>query len=194
MTATATKKRPAAQTEAKSVNDLILEALGQNEEYKAACDKQRALQRQLTQAQAEFDQLNAAAETDVAELADRILAGDELSEREQVFAKRQALAQRIEAYKAAMGKQALIIAELRNQASQAVEDALRPNHSSAYARLMAAIAEVESAKNELFELQTQLNFVHRIKHRLHFVGLQQLVATVNQLNAVRDGVAAYERG
>lgn len=178
----------AAVKKAKSVHETIMQVLDSHEGYTEANLKLTELQNKLAQIQSEYDQCNAVAETDVAELADRILAGEELTDRQQVFARRQALAQKIEAYKQAVAKQTAIVQEQRNLARHGVQEVVAPTYKERIERLIGTLADFEAARNDVAELQSQLTILS-ISHSFAFPDQRGMnLAIVQSRSAIEDFV------
>ncbi len=145
-----------AEKTAQDLVSIIQQAIDGCVKVQESREKLRTLKDKLALLKAELDQVEANAKSDVSTLADMVLSGDDLEDRETVFAKREALKQKVAAYSEAVKRQESALGIDEGEAAEDVRKAVEPTAKKRGKRLHAAMRELIAAKNEYVELQASL--------------------------------------
>lgn len=157
MSKTATPPKTKQQNP-QTLGELIEISLAQHEGLVESLRKKRELESQLAVLQSEFDQTNAECNRPATELADRVLSGDDLSDRQEIFAKRDSLKQRVEAFKAAIHKHKETVSKNRCEAvTIAMESSIRPEYEQRFSDFVSGISAFVNSLERFVELRDTLS-------------------------------------
>jgi hypothetical protein len=135
-----------------NIGEQIDAQFGKDADLREALAKLREIEAKRAAVSAELDQVSAELHTDPAVLARRVLDGDELTDRDQLFARRQALQSRLEAFTLAATMQQREVSDARARAAASVSTAVAPSVREAQQRFIDSLAALRAAYDELAQV------------------------------------------
>lgn len=145
------RTQPEAADQRATVADRIRRILDADEGLAAENSKLKDLEARRAALQSELDQVTAAAAVDAGELADRLLAGDDLSGLQSVVSKRDCLRQQLAAYGVAISRQQAAVTTATRAVSAAVSAELRPDFIEHYRAFIAASLQLQESFDRMRE-------------------------------------------